>query len=116
MTTLNFPATNPDLGGVVFGSVVIPTNDVADLLAGLAYVNIGTASNATGEIRGQLISLLPTITCPEPMTADCGVSLVPAVTVFDPLRGALTVVWSVDGMTVNQPDIPAGIPPNQGLP
>ena len=68
LSPFSFPAVNPAAGGVIFGSVVVPTNAVADLLAGFDYINIGTATNASGEIRGQLVPLTPTVTCPAAST------------------------------------------------
>jgi len=37
------------------GTLTLNAQNVADLLAGLLYVNISTAPNATGEIRGQIL-------------------------------------------------------------
>ena len=52
--SLHMPAGDPTKGGVIFGSVVYPTSEVSNLLAGLNYLNIHTATNPGGEIRGQL--------------------------------------------------------------
>jgi hypothetical protein len=53
----------------------------------------------------------PTITCPEPMTVECGLGVVPMVQVFSPAGEAMTVVWSVDGMTVQTNLVVASNPP-----
>jgi hypothetical protein len=50
-------AGDPAKGGVIIGTVILEELEAADLLAGLYYVNIHTALNPTGEIRGQLIPL-----------------------------------------------------------
>src|SRR5215472_7166325 len=55
--SLNTPASNPATGGSIAGSVVLSTNETADLLAGMDYINIATAANTNGEIRGQLIPI-----------------------------------------------------------
>ena len=51
----SFSATNPASGGVIFGSVAYPGDAVDGLLGGSNYVNIHTALNPDGEIRGQLM-------------------------------------------------------------
>jgi hypothetical protein len=43
------------IGNPKEGTLSLNAQNVADLLAGLLYVNIGTAPNATGEIRGQIL-------------------------------------------------------------
>ncbi len=111
LTTLSFPAVNPAQGGIIFGSVTIPTNAVADLLAGSDYLNIGTATNSEGEIRGQLIPLGPTISCPEPSTVECGTPAVVSVQAGSPVGNAMAVVWSLNGVTVQTNQVPAGSAP-----
>ena len=111
LAPINFPAVNPAQGGVIFGNLAVPTNGVADLLAGLDYLTIATATNATGEIRGQLVPLLPTISCPEPATVQCGSNVVLSVSVGSPAGYALAVVWSLNGMTLQTNLVPAGPPP-----
>jgi hypothetical protein len=61
LSPYNFSAANPTNGGVIFGNLAFPSNSVSDLLAGLTYVSIDTASNPSGEIRGQLIIVPPVI-------------------------------------------------------
>jgi len=111
LAPFGFPAVNPAQGGVIFGSVVVPTNDVPDLLAGLDYINIGTATNASGEIRGQLVPLLPTIVCPDAITVQCGSPAVVQLGVSDPAGNAMTVVWSLNGTPVQTNQVPASHPP-----
>ena len=111
LAALSFPSVYPAQGGILFGSVTFPTNDVADLLSGFDYINIGTATNANGEIRGQLIPLSPTIACPEPATIECGTRAEVPVQVYDPLGNAMSVVWSVNGIPVKTNQVPASHPP-----
>jgi CHRD domain len=123
LSALSFPAANPAAGGIIFGSVIVPANAVTDLLAGLDYINISTTVNSNGELRGHLVLLMPnatnlpptnlppTIICPEPITAQCGSNTVVQVEVGSPTGSALTVVWSLDGITVQTNLVPAGTPP-----
>jgi len=111
LSALSFTPTNPAAGGIIFGTVVIPAGAVTDLLAGLDYINIGTAANTNGEIRGQLVLLAPSITCPEPITAECGSNTVVQVEVGSPVGSALTVVWSLNGVAVKTNQVPAGTAP-----
>jgi hypothetical protein len=53
----------------------------------------------------------PTITCPEPMTVECGLGVVPMVQVFSPAGNAMTVVWSLNGITVQTNLVVASNPP-----
>jgi hypothetical protein len=109
-----FPAANPTNGGVIFGTIQVPTNLVADLLGGSNYVNIHTALNPGGEIRGQLIPLIdqpPTVVCPPPATVECGVPVTVTVNVGDAEGDALTVVWNVNGTSVQTNSVPAAGPP-----
>jgi len=99
----HFPAPNPAQGGVIFGSAVIPTNVVADLMAGLDYINIHTTNYPGGEIRGQLVRHLtpnrpPVLGCPPPCVVQClGRSTTLRVRVNDQDGDALTLVWYVNG-------------------
>ncbi len=113
LVPFNFSAADPANGGVIFGSVVYPTNLVADLLAGLNYVNIHTATNAGGEIRGQLIPAInspPTISCPPSSMVECGFPTTETVVVSDADGDALTIVWSLNGTVVQTNALPAGAP------
>ena len=111
LSALSFPAVNPAAGGIIFGSVTVPAGAVTDLLAGLDYINISTEANTNGEIRGQLVLLAPSISCPEPITAECGSNTVVQVEVGSPVGSALTVVWSLNGVAVKTNQVPAGTPP-----
>jgi hypothetical protein len=113
---LNFTAANPTNGGVVVGSVSIPTNAVADLLAGLDYINIHTLAYTNGELRGQLVAVAttnapPTITCPPPSTNNCDAPTELTILVSDPEGDALTVVWSVNGTPMQTNNVAATSPP-----
>lgn len=113
LVPFHFPAVDPANGGVIFGSVVYPTNLVADLLAGSNYVNIHTATNPAGEIRGQLIPVVnaaPSVSCPAASTVECGLPSTTTVTVSDPDGDALSVVWSLNGTVVQTNQLPAGTP------
>jgi len=113
----HFPAPNPAQGGVIFGAVVVPTNVVPDLLAGLHYVNIHTTNYPGGEIRGQLIRRLnpnrpPTLACPPPCVVEClGQSTTLRVRVNDPDGDPLALVWSVNGVPAQTNQIPAASRP-----
>ena len=98
-------------GGIIYGQVQFPTNQVADLMAGLNYINIHTTNYPGGEIRGQLISELnrpPVIVCAEPTTAECGSLTTLTSQVSDPDGDALVVVWSVNGTALQTNELAAG--------
>jgi len=106
-----FTPGNPALGGVIYGQIQIPTNQVADLLSGLYYVNIFTTLYPDGEIRGQLLAELnkpPVIVCPEPVTVECGSLTSVTAKVSDPEGDALVVVWSVNGIAIQTNNLAAG--------
>ncbi len=110
----HFPAANPTNGGVIFGDVPVGTNDVANLLAGLNYLNIHTTEYPGGEIRGQLIPTLnspPTVTCPADATVECGTPTEVTVVVSDADGDAMTVVWSVNGVARQTNMVAASSPP-----
>ena len=110
-----FPANDPAQGGVIFGSVLLPTNSIADLLAGLLYLNIHTATNSSGEIRGQLIlvpapetNAPPTLLCPTSAVVQCSNKPITLTArVSDPDGDALTVVWTVNGAPIQTNQVPA---------
>lgn len=111
------PAGDPAKGGMILGNFVLNDTQTADLMAGLYYINIHTAQNPAGEIRGQLIPQqngVPTITCPDPVTVECespqGTAVDLAVDVSDPDGDALTVTWTIDGTVYQKDTVPAGAP------
>jgi hypothetical protein len=100
------PAGDPAMGGVLFGAVAFLPSQTNDLFQGLDYLNIATAANATGEIRGQLVPLLntpPTVTCPEPVVLECnspqGARATLTAQVADADGDTVQVVWYVDGVS-----------------
>lgn len=111
LTPLFFTPVDPATGALIIGKVEIPTNEVANLLAGLHYLNVHNTNFPGGEIRGQLIPILnhpPLVSCPEPATFECGGAASIAVNVSDADADALTVVWSVNGAVVQTKQLAAG--------
>lgn len=114
LAPFHFIAANPAQGGVIVGSVVYPSNEVANLFAGLNYVNVHTGLNPGGEIRGQLIPIVnvaPEITCPAPATNECSVPATYTAIVSDADGEPVEVVWKLNGTVVQTNSIPAGGPP-----
>lgn len=112
----NFAAADPTKGGVIYGNILFPTNAVSNLLAGLTYLNIHTATNPGGEIRGQLIPLVvsnaaPVVTCPSDSTVECGAEAQVTVAVSDTDGDALQIVWTLNGIAVQTNVVPASNPP-----
>lgn len=108
---LHFPAVNPAVGGIIFGNIVLDASSTSNLLAGLFYINIHTATNQSGEIRGQLIPLLnttPEVVCPEPVTAECETVTTLTLQVSDADDDALTLVWTVNGVPMQTNEIAGG--------
>jgi hypothetical protein len=111
------PATNPATGGFIGGTVTYTADQAVFLLAGSNYINIHTATNTPGEIRGQLVAVntFPTVTCPAASTNECdgsGGRLVNLIAQVDDADGdGLTVTWSVDGASIQTNTVPAGAPP-----
>ena len=116
-------ATNAALGGFIGGTVTLTSDQASNLLAGLYYINIHTALNPGGEIRGQLVQAAPpagpTVTCPAPATFECdgtGGRLVALnAQVSDASGSPLTVVWTVDGAAVQTNQVAASGPPTAGI-
>lgn len=108
----HLPAANPLSGGRILGIATLTTNQTADILNGLVYVNLHTALNPGGEIRAQLIpvstNLPPVLACPDPAVGECGTATTLTALVSDPETDAMTVVWSVNGTAIQTNDIPAG--------
>jgi hypothetical protein len=105
-------------GGSIIGSIVLTTNQAAELRAGLYYVNIHTATNTSGEIRAQLIptNALPVVVCPASTNVECtgpnGTQVQLDVQVLDADGDALTVVWSANGFAIATNTIAAGTSTN----
>src|SRR5438128_324345 len=102
LTSLHLPAADPAKGGIIFGGVLYTEAEASNLLAGLHYVNVHTASNPGGEIRGQLIPVpnhAPSVTCPDPAALECastnGTPASVSVKVEDADGDALQVLWQV---------------------
>ena len=107
----SFPAVNPAAGGVIFSIIDYPTNAVMDLFAGSNYVSLFTGTNLAEEIRGQLVMAAPTVSCSQPTTVECGTIATVSVLVIAPKNGVLTVVWSVNGTSVQTNLLPASTSP-----
>jgi hypothetical protein len=111
-----FTQMDPALGGIIYGQVPIPTTNVADLLAGLYYINIHTTNYPGGEIRGQLIGEIikppvnepPVIACPQSVSVECGKLTTLTSQVSDADGDALNVVWSVNGTAIQTNQLAAG--------
>jgi hypothetical protein len=120
LSTNHLAAANPSQGGVIFGGVTYSEAQAADLLAGLHYINIHTATNAGGEIRGQLIPVLnhaPTVTCPAAAELECsssnGATATVTVNVADEDGDALEVIWKINGTAVQTNTVAASTPTTQ---
>lgn len=71
------------LGSPSVGSTIISSNQVADLLAGLYYINLHTDAFPGGEIRGQVAAA----DVPVPFTAPLAISAFAALGLFARRRG-----------------------------
>mgnify|MGYP005855940313 CR=1 FL=1 len=112
----HYTAAPPAQGGVIFGEIPFPTNSVADLLAGLTYLNIHTAINPAGEVRAQLVPRVatnspPAVSCAPDSEIECGDAAELTVAVSDPDGDALTVIWTVNGTAMQTNTLPASDPP-----
>jgi hypothetical protein len=109
----SFPAVDPAKGGLILGSLLFPTEQVSNLLAGLTYVNIHTTLNPSGEIRGQLVPVVnspPMVTCGSDGMVECGTAATVTVLVSDPEGDPMMIVWTVNGAPAQTNTIPAGSP------
>jgi hypothetical protein len=108
----HFPAVDPAKGGVVIGTLILPEDKVAVLLDGRMYLNIHTVLNPGGELRGQLeplVNAAPVVTCGPGATLECGTPTTVTVQVSDPEGDALTVVWTLNGESVQTNKVAAGV-------
>jgi hypothetical protein len=113
----HFPAIDPTKGGVIVGTIALPATQLTNLFNGLLYVNVHTTNWPGGEIRGQLIAVTPTnaapsLLCPAGGQVDCGTASTLTAVVSDQDGDALTVAWTVNGVTVQTNTIAAGGPPS----
>jgi len=109
-------AGDPARGGVILGSVLLDETQAQALLDGLYYINIHTAQNPAGEIRGQLIAEIngaPTVTCPASVEVECegeeGTTVNLTVQVTDADGDELTVMWTIDGVNYQTDTVPATV-------
>lgn len=115
LAPMHLRASDPAQGGLIYGSVLYTPAGASNLLAGLNYINIHTTNNPGGEIRAQLIlvtNTAPTLECPTPVVIECNstnVALV-AATVSDVDGNPLTVVWTVNGVSLQTNSLPAATP------
>jgi len=105
-----FPAVEPTNGGIIFGSIVLASDVTSNLLGGQEYIVISTESNTNGEIRGQLVPALTdglTLVCPGDMTVECtGKPIKLTAKVASASGNALTVIWNLNGMSVQTNLVP----------
>jgi len=116
----HFPAINPTNGGVIVGSIPFPATQVTNLFDGLLYVNVHTTNYPGGEIRAQLIAVIPSnsppsLLCPAGGQVECGAPTTLTAVVSDEDGDALTVAWTVNGVPVQTNTIPAGGPPSGAM-
>lgn len=114
-TNQHLPAPVSTNGGVIVGSTTLSPANEASLLAGQLYINVHTAANTGGEIRGQLVQVTntaPIVTCPDSDEVECtshdgaGVELV--ANVEDADGDALIVIWTIDGVDQAPINVPSG--------
>lgn len=111
LAPFHFPFVDPAKGGVVIGTTTLTSEQSSNLLAGLDYINIHTASNPSGEIRGQLLPVSnspPVIVCLPDSVVECtGSNINLSIHVSDAEGDALEIVWSVNGVIAQTNTIPA---------
>jgi hypothetical protein len=116
----HFPASDPAKGGVIVGSIPFPAAHVTNLFDGLLYVNVHTTNYMGGEIRAQLIAVIPSnsppsLLCPSGGQVECGTPTTLTAAVSDEDGDALTVAWTLNGVPVQTNTIPAGGPPSGAM-
>jgi len=118
----HLPAADPSQGGVILGSVMLDAAAVAELRAGQFYINLHTAANPGGELRGQLIevsvdNVAPEIACPEPVTLECtsadGTPATLVATVSDADGDDLEIAWLVNDAEVGSETVPGSDEPTE---
>ncbi len=112
----NFSAADAAKGGVVVGTMTLPSDVVSNFVAGYYYLVIDTAAFPNGEVRGQVVALgspnqAPIVSCGTSTNVECGMATTALVLVSDPEGDALTVVWTVNGVAVQTNSVPASNPP-----
>lgn len=110
---LTFNASPSTKGGVVTGAIALTDAQEANLLANLNYVDVHTAANSAGEIRGQLVrvNVAPVVTCEQQLTVECGTSFTFNANVADFDGDAVSVKFTLNGEDVKTVALAAGSPP-----
>lgn len=109
-----FLASDPAKGGVIVANITLNPIEVSNLLSGLCYIDVTTSAFTNGELRGQLVSVStnagPSVICPSATVIPCNVPAELTAIVSDPTGDALTVIWSVNGISVQTNQVPAALP------
>jgi len=112
LAPFHIPAANPTNGGQILGIVTLTTNQLDYILNRLVYVNIHTVLYQDGEVRAQLIpvatNLPPAVACPASTNVECASVTTLTASVSDPEGDAMTVVWSMNGTSLQTNSVPAG--------